>query len=62
MKISFVTITLNTRHSLAVCIAEQGRDGEAEEQLREVLERQISVLGEEHPDTLRTRSSLAVRM
>ncbi|MGI5214848.1 tetratricopeptide repeat protein [Plantactinospora sp. CA-290183] len=51
--------TLHIRHNLATVLLEQGRYGEAADELRSVLAAQIKVPGPDHPDTLHTRYNLA---
>ena len=50
---------LMTMNNLALVLSRQGKYGEAEEMHRQALALKETVLGKEHPDTLRSTNNLA---
>ena len=52
-----IQITLNTMSNLAVFYVNEGKNAEAEPLVTKTIEVRRRVLGEEHPDTMRSINS-----
>ncbi|MDP1589581.1 MAG: tetratricopeptide repeat protein, partial [Prosthecobacter sp.] len=53
-----VLLALHQKHRTATALSSQGRHSEAEAELREIVSTCRQVFGQEHPDTLISRSNL----